>query len=156
MDERGKAKGVWYRKRCARNGRIEDGYDAWLTRLMQRACEVGAVIYLEDIYLAEKKEDEREQSTRNVASFKALAQVQGELIHEARKYGVEVELVSADTWRREVLGVTRPREACKRAAEMKAAELLGNMDGRSEHENEAVLIAWYGAGRIDALEKMEG
>jgi hypothetical protein len=39
---------------------------------------------------------------------------------------------------------------------MKAAELLGKIEGRTEHENEAVLIAWYGAVRVDALEKMEG
>lgn len=132
------------RRGAGKAKRYPDGYTADLCALMRGCQQGGGVIYLEDIYLPKQAEDndEKQKSTRNVQGFKVLARVQGEILHEARRHGLRVEVVAANTWRKGLLGVVKPRTACKKAAELKVWELLGRSD-LSEHEAEAVCIAAY-------------
>ena len=123
--------------RANTHGRIHTEYDAALTRLMRRAGETGAVVFLEDIYLP------RERSTANVRGFKALAHVQGEVRRAARQSAVPVMDCPPSTWHSSVLGFTKGRDALKAAALAKARE-IDPQRAWTEHEADALCIALHG------------
>ena len=148
--EHGRVLRVGTLDRADSRGRILPGYDAALTAFMRRAQETGAVVYVEDIYLAGR-------NAGSVAGFKSLAQVQGEILRVARQHSVPVVLVAASTWHSSMLGFTKGRESLKAAAQTKARELTGR-DDLSEHEADAVCIALYGS-KLEAAKRqalMEG
>ena len=132
-------------ERANRAGRIDGRYDSRLTAMCRRASEVGAVIYLEGIFLSEPKGGAGNHlpNRRNVLGFARLAEVQGEIKRSARLSAVPVEVVSPSAWHRAVLGFTKPREKLKAAALNEAGELTGRVD-LSEHEADAVCLGLYG------------
>lgn len=140
-----------------RVGHVSERYDARLTALMRRASELGAMVYLEGIWLAENG-GRGKAAPRNVQVYQKLAEVQGEIKRAARLCAVPVEIVSPTTWHWAVLGMRAGREALKRAAQKKAfaatSKLLSQFADRelSEHEADAVCITLYAAGRpADAM-----
>lgn len=130
-------------ERANSRGRVDERYDQRLTALMRRAADVGAVVYLEGIYLAEDRELSQ---ARNVQAFRALAEVQGEIKHEARRCSVPILVVAATQWHSNVLGFVRGREALKEAARTVAQSLAARE--LSEHEADAVCVDLYGE-RVD-------
>jgi hypothetical protein len=117
-------------------GHVLTDYAPRLERFFAWAGENRAAVFIEDVFLA--KDDKR-----NVSVLVELANVQGEVRYVARRYGVLPELVTANEWRREVLGVTGPRDHCKKLAAQKALDLAGEWD-RNVHVNEAICIGLYG------------
>lgn len=116
--------------------RIEADYDQRLTAFFRRASEMGSVVYLEGIWLADKSE-------ANVQAFRSLAMVQGELAAAARRVGVVVNVVQPGEWRAVVMPKVRGRAECKKAAGDIAGRAVGRED-LSEHEADAVCIALAG------------
>lgn len=133
---RGSVRAVATITRSNQMNRIAEDYDARLTAWIRLASDHGAVIVLEDIFLADRKET-------NVVTYKSLAVVQGEITREARRHRVPVHLVQAVEWRAKVLSSGRGREELKRLAQLLAGQVTGLE--LSEHESEAVCIALYGA-----------
>lgn len=116
-------------------GRMVETYDGALVALMRRAADVGAVLYLENIFLAAN-------DRQNVEAFAHMSEVQGEVLGEARRQGVRVERVWASTWHSRVLGFTRDRVKLKAAAQTIAVGLAGYP--LTEHEADALCLAVYG------------
>ena len=56
-------------ERAKTSGRIVEAYDATLTTLILHAIHAGAVIYLEGIYLPERRDDTKTTQRRNVQTF---------------------------------------------------------------------------------------
>lgn len=140
-------------ERSNQAGTVHGRYDQHLTALMQRANEIGAVVYLENIFLQNRGQG-------SVMGFKAMAEVQGEIKREARRFSVPVIPVMAITWHSDVLGFTRNRDALKRAAMEKAVEAVGyrlKAEGRAltQHEADATCIAFYGAGQEEPWRRAE-
>lgn len=129
-------------ERANATGRILEGYDAALTSFMRRAQDRGAVLYVEDIFLARR-------DASNVLAYKRLAEVRGELLRAARMHAVPVVDVSASAWHSAVLGFTRDRAALKTASMEKARAVVGGKD-LTEHEADAVCIALYAAKAQEA------
>lgn len=130
-------------ERANSKGRIDERYDQGLTALMRRAQEIGAVVWLEGIYLAE---DGSTSQARNVQGFRALAEVHGEIRREARRHGVPVEEAAPSAWHSAVLGFVRGRDALKLAAQSAAGRAwAGEL---TEHEADAVCVALYGCERM--------
>jgi hypothetical protein len=138
-------------ERANSRGRVSEDYDHRLTVLMRKAQDLGAVVYLEDIWLAEDRETSPE---RNVQAFKALAQVQGEIKREARRCSVPVVDVSPNSWHSEVLGFTRGRERLKEAAMSLASALWAT--SLTEHEADAVCVGLYGERQELSVGGLEG
>lgn len=132
-------------RQTARGYMVPD-YDQRLTSLMRSAQVAGAVVYLEDTYLASGEQ-------RNVVAFRALAEVGGEIKRAARQHGVPVVMVSASEWRSVTLGQTCDRERLKLLARQRAVTWAANamasqdVTELSEHECEAVCIGQFGAER---------
>ena len=118
---------------------IKVRYDCALTDLMRRASDRGAIIYLEDIFLAQG-------AKANVRGFKSMAEVQGEIKQAARKSQVPLVGVMATSWQSDILGLTRGREKLKEASLAHAAKVFPT-PGRmlSDHEADAICIAEFGA-----------
>jgi len=129
-------------ERANQAGRIEGRYDSALTAFMRRASEMGAVVYLEGIFLPERQ---GQSTPRNVLAFERLAEVHGEIKRAARLCAVPVEDVNPSVWHSAILGFSRGREELKAAAMAKARTLTGR-DDLTEHEADAVCIALHGAG----------
>lgn len=129
--------------RANNRGVVFPGYTAAIRALMLRVQQGGGVVFLEDIYLKEFRDEHSERAKKGVRSFKGLAKVQGEVEHEARRADVQVELVQANIWREAILGTTGSRAVCKLHAERRAMELAAGA-ASTEHEREAVCIAAYG------------
>lgn len=123
--------------RLSPKGVMSDGYSAALGYLMDRAVKYGAVIFLEGIFLANPKSNKRDVDT-----FRVLANVQGELLYEAYKHGVDLRIVPPADWQREILGFSRNREQLKLASRKQAKALMG--DGLTEHESDAACLCLYG------------
>ncbi len=112
-------------------------YDARLAAFMTQARTANACVFLEGIYLDERK------PTRNVRSFQVLAEVHGEVKRAARVAGVCVEVVAPPTWQSRVLGMTKGRESIK-AASMRLAKSESGRQDLSQHEADAICIAIFG------------
>lgn len=115
-------------------------YAGLLKTLMRKAQDVGAVVYLEGVYLAGSRSEKAEE--RNVHTVKRLSEVQGEILYEARNHGVEVVVVTYSEWC-QVLGRSCGREALKAIAQARAKRDTGR-DDLTEHEADAVCIGQYG------------
>jgi hypothetical protein len=118
-------------------GAMNDGYCKALGYLMERAVKGKAAIFLEGIFLANPN-----SNRRDVDTFRVLANVQGEIIYEANRHGVPVQLVPPAEWQKRVLGFARNREMLKEASRQEARKLMG--DGLTEHESDAACICLYG------------
>ena len=116
-------------------GVMDAGYDAALEALMRRSSDVGAVLFLENIFLAANDK-------KNVEAFAHMSEVQGEILGEARRQGVRVERVWASTWHSNVLGFTRDRVKLKAAAKKLAQGVAGQP--LTEHEADALCLALWG------------
>ena len=119
--------------------RLDEVYHQKLTELMRFASEQGARLFLEGIYLAEY----RGQTTkRNVDGYRRLAEVQGEIKHEARRLRVPLESVQPSEWQSAVLGFTRDREKLKAASLDMASSYIPDIT--SDHEADAICIGLFG------------
>lgn len=144
---RGAFRSVETVERANARNRVHAGYTSALRDFMLRVQHGGGMIFLEDIFLKSHRSEDSATCKRNVTAFKALAIVQGEICHEARRADVLVEIVAANTWRAQVLGVSGPREVCKFRAAERASQICGR-EGLSIHEQEAICIAAYGSQAI--------
>jgi hypothetical protein len=145
----GRLRAVCLITRSEPNGTIHGRYDQLLTALMMKARAEDGVIYLEDIYLDDRKGKggPNKHFHGSTTGFKHLAEVQGEIKREARRFGVPVVSVKAVTWYSKVLGFTKDRAKLKAASMEKATATARSIGvrGLSEHEADAVNIALYGA-----------
>lgn len=124
-------------QRTDTKGRVLPMYCEALTGLMRDAGGRGAVIFLEGIYLPATG-----SAARNVETFRVLANVQGEILLEAARYGVEVRLVPPTQWQKRVLGICRDRVKLKEAAITAARGFM--REGLTEHESDAACLCLYG------------
>jgi len=127
--------------RTTKTGDFFAEYERGLVALMRDAQSLGAMVYLEDVFLALAGEKNAER--RNVRTYRVLCEVQGEIRYEARRHGVPVVNVRASEWRAAVLGQTANRDAMKALARARAERDCVGLD-LTEHECEAVCIAEYG------------
>ena len=134
----GSVAGVGTIERLPKSGEIPERYDLVLAVLMKRAAALDATIYLEGIWLPQ------DRSRANVQGFRALAEVQGEILAMARWSGARVQVVQPTVWQSKVLGITRGRTEIKKAAQRIATGLTKRV--LSEHESDAVCLAMYGHG----------
>lgn len=116
---------------------IHGSYSRSLVHLMEKARGT-AVVFLEDVYLPRKG-----NPLRDLDTYRVLANVQGEIMYEAARHGVEVRRVAPVTWQKHVLGFCRDREKLKAASAVEARRLLGPWN-LSEHESDAACICLYG------------
>ena len=137
--DRGAVRAVGTIERTDYRGRIIEDYDARLMALMRRAKNVGAVVYLEGIYLAVRTGP---GSKRNVDSFRKLSEVAGEIKRAARQFGVKLDTVQPSTWQSKVLPGVRGRDDLKQAAIALAQEKWRRP--LSSHESDAVCVAIHG------------
>ena len=121
------------------DGVIKHTYDERIDRLFDEARRIGASIYLEGIYLTERRHN---TTRRNVQTFSVLAEVQGELKLIARRKRVRLVPVRASAWHKAVLGFTTPRDALKAAAIAYAKKHSGKLTP-TEHESDAYCIARF-------------
>lgn len=119
--------------------RIHGEYDGLVGELMAKAKAAGARVFCEGIFLASGNGG---ATARNVATFKELAEVQGELKAAARAHGITVETVMPVTWMNAILGFAKDRERIKAASAKHAARAYGQRP-LSEHEGDAVCIALH-------------
>lgn len=124
-------------KRSNDKGAILTSYPLGLERLMLRAQAASATVFLEGIFL-----HHRGHPARNVETFRVLANVQGEILMMAARYGVVVHVIAPSVWQRQVLGFSKGREELKRASAAAAHALVG--PGLSEHESDAACVCLYG------------
>ena len=127
-------------QRTNNRGSFDPEYDQQLTALLRRACEWGAVVWIEHIYLPENLT--KKTVPRNVQTFQRLAEVQGEIARAARLYCVPIQRVGPTVWHSAVLGFTCDREELKDAAMAKAREIVDRE--LTEHEADALCVALYG------------
>jgi len=116
---------------------VSEGYAMALGNLMTKA-KGQAVIFLEDIYLPKKG-----NPLRDLDTYRVLANVQGEILYEAKRHGVEVRRVPPIEWQKRVLGFCKDREKIKRASGVEARKMLGTW-GLTEHESDAACLCLYG------------
>lgn len=113
------------------------GYTLGLSNLMEQA-RGRAVVFLEDCYLPR-----RGNALRDVDTFRVLANVQGEILYEASRHGVEVRRVSPTEWQKRVLGFCKGREQIKAASRVEARKML-DCATLTEHESDAACLCLYG------------
>lgn len=118
-------------------GGIHQGYSRALGHLMERAKGT-AVIFLEGIYLPRKG-----NPLRDLDTYRVLANVQGEILYEAARHGVEVRLVPPIEWQKRVLGFCKDRDKIKAASAVEARRMFGTF-GLTEHESDAACLCLYG------------
>lgn len=118
-------------------GRITEGYSRALGHLMEKA-QGKAVIFLEGIYLPRKG-----NPLRDLDTYRVLANVQGELLYEAARFGVDVRLVPPMEWQTRVLGFCTHREKIKEASRAEARRMFGAWN-LTEHESDAACLCQYG------------
>jgi len=116
---------------------IHESYTRSLGHLMTKA-QGKAVVFLEDIYLPKKG-----NPMRDIDTYRVLANVQGEILYEAKRHGVEVRRVPPIEWQKRVLGFCKDREKIKAASAVEARKML-NCWGLTEHESDAACICLYG------------
>ncbi len=121
--------------RTRTSGRFFEDYDRSLTLLMRRAGEVGAALYVEDIFLTEYS---GRATARNVTAYRVLSEVQGELKRAARMHAVPFANIHPNTWHTEILGFTTNRDKLKVAALEIAKQYF---DDPTSHEADALCVA---------------
>lgn len=126
----------WFTLERSDGSRVSPAYFEGLSRLMAQASG-RAVVFLESIYYR------RQSGPRDLDTFQVLAEVQGEIIYEAGRHGVELRRVPPVEWQKRILGVCRVRESIKRASQDEARRMLGSC-ALTEHEADAACICLYG------------
>lgn len=122
-------------ERMDRRDQIPETYSHALQVLMAQA-QNECVVFLED--LPAKKYRESEMDT-----YRVLANVQGEILYEAKRHGVDVRRVPPIEWQMQVLRFCKDREKIKAASAVEARKML-NCWGLTEHESDAACICLYG------------
>lgn len=128
-------------KRVSKGGVFSASYDDEMGAFFDNCRESNALLLIEDCYLPITRAEYVQQHC--IETFKALARVQGEILAAARRIGLEIQVVAPCDWQRTILGHQHGRRDLKAASRRQARSLWPNFE--TEHEADAICIAFYGA-----------